>query len=260
MTTTAPAPAVQLPQTPPDEAARLVTQQLTAYIAELRHLDPADWSKPTDCAEWDVRQIAAHIAGELDESAHTAVLARHLLHARKHRHNGLADAINEQQQADRRDQPGPTIVSDIERLMPKAIRRRLKTPRLIRRVRVPGDDLPPGSNFGYLFDVIYPRDVWLHRVDTARATAHPLTPSVGDDVIISQVVRDLACNWHERTWVLHLDDVGQWLIGTGQPVATVRSNAIDYLRLLSGRQATPTLEISGDDDIEAIALTARVAF
>jgi uncharacterized protein (TIGR03083 family) len=260
MTTTPLTPAVQLPQTSPDEAASLVTEQLTAYVAELRQLDPADWSEPTDCSRWDVRQIAAHIAGELDESAHIAVLARHLLQARKHRHDGLADAINAQQQADRRDQPGPTIVSDIERLMPKAVRRRLKTPRPVRRVRVPGDDLPPGSNFGYLFDVIYPRDVWLHRIDTARATSRPLTPTVGDHVIIAQVVRDLARSWHEQTWVLDLDGVGQWLIGAGQPVATVRTDATDYLRLLSGRQATPTLEISGDEDIGALALTARVAF
>jgi uncharacterized protein (TIGR03083 family) len=260
MTTTPLTPAVQLPQTPPDEAASVVTEQLTAYAAELRCLDTTDWSRPTDCAQWDVRQIAAHIAGELDESAHIAVLARHLLQARKPRHDGLADAINAQQQADRRDRPGPAIVTDIERLMHQAVRRRLKTPRLVRRVRVPGDDLPPGSNFGYLFDVIYPRDVWLHRIDTARATGRPLTPTVGDNVIIAQVVRDLARDWHEQTWVLHLDAVGQWLVGAGQPTATVRTDAIDYLRLLSGRQATPALEVSGDEDIGALALTARVAF
>jgi uncharacterized protein (TIGR03083 family) len=135
-----------------------VTEQLTAYVAELRLLDPDDWSQPTDCARWDVRQIAAHIAGELDESAHLTVLTRHLLRARKHRRSGLADAINELQQADRRDHPGPTIVNDIERMTPKAIRRRRTMPRLVRRVRVPGNDLPAGSDFGYLFDVIYPRE------------------------------------------------------------------------------------------------------
>jgi uncharacterized protein (TIGR03083 family) len=253
-------PAAQLPQTPSDEAAGLVTEQLTAYVAELRALDPDDWSKPTDCTRWDVRQIAAHIAGELDESAHLTVLARHLLRARKHRRTGLADAVNERQQADRGDHPGPTIVNDIERLMPKAIRRRRKIPRLVRRVRVPGNDLPPGSDFGYLFDVIYPRDVWLHRIDTARATGRPSIETAGDGVIIAQVIRDLARGWHEQTWILDLGDVGQWLIGTGQPVATVRSDAIDYMRLLSGRRTTPTLGVNGDDDIEALALAARVAF
>lgn len=260
MTTTSLPRAAGLPQTPPDEAASLATEQLTAYVAELRALDPADWSKPTDCSRWDVRQIAAHIAGELDESAHFTVLTRHLHRARKQRDTGLADAINEQQQADRKHRPGPAIVSEIERLMPKAVRRRLKMPGLVRRVRVPGDDLPAGSNFGYLFDVIYPRDVWLHRIDTARATGRPLHPTAGDSAIIAQVVRDLARSWLERTWVLDLGEVGRWLIGTGRPVATVRSDAVDYLRLLSGRPASPALEVSGDGDIEGPVLAARVAF
>jgi hypothetical protein len=74
MTTTALIRAAGLRQTPPDEAAGLATEQLTAYVAELRALDPADWSKPTDCSHWDVRRIAAHIAGELDESASTILV------------------------------------------------------------------------------------------------------------------------------------------------------------------------------------------
>jgi uncharacterized protein (TIGR03083 family) len=259
MTTTL-TPAAQLPQTRPDEAARLMTEQLTAYVAELRDLEPADWSKPTDCDRWDVRHIAAHIAGELDESAHVTALARHLLHARKHRRNGLADAINEQQQADRQHQPGPTIISELERLTAKAVHRRLKTPRLVRRVHVPGDDLPRDANFGYLFDVIYPRDAWLHRIDTARATGRPLSPTAGDRDIIAQVVRDLARGWRDQAWTLDLGDAGDWQIGSGHAVATVRTDAVDYLRLLSGRPASPTLDVSGIGDIEGPALAARVAF
>jgi hypothetical protein len=102
--------------------------------------------------------------------------------------------------------------------------------------------------------------VWLHRVDTARATGRPLTETAGDDVILAQVIGDLARGWHHTAWILDLGDVGQWLIGTGQPVATVRSDPIDYMRLLSGRHTTPTLDVSGDSDIEALASAARVAF
>jgi hypothetical protein len=59
MTASQPTPAAELQQTSPEEASRLVTEQLTAYVAELRVLGPDDWSRPTDCARWDVRQIAA---------------------------------------------------------------------------------------------------------------------------------------------------------------------------------------------------------
>jgi uncharacterized protein (TIGR03083 family) len=260
MTTIPLTPAAELPQTSRAEAASVISEQLTAYVAELRALAPADWSNSTECTRWNVRQIAAHIAGELDESAHVTVLGRHLLRARKRHDNGLADAINEQQQSDRADHPGPTIANEIEHLMPKAVRRRLKTPRLTRRIRVPGDDLPAGSDLGYLFDVIYPRDVWLHRIDTARATNRALRPTTGERAIVAQVARDLARQWLEMPWVLDLGDLGRWTIGTGPPVATVQTDAIDYLRLLSGRQATPNLEISGDNEIEATVITARVAF
>ena len=27
-------------------------------------LHPEDWGRPTDCTEWDVRQLVAHIAGQ----------------------------------------------------------------------------------------------------------------------------------------------------------------------------------------------------
>jgi hypothetical protein len=151
-------------------------------------------------------------------------------------------------------------VNDIDRMTPKAIRRRRTMPPLVRRLRVPGNDLPPGSDFGYLFDVIYPRDVWLRRIDTARATGRPPTATAGDGVVIAQVIRDLARGWPHQTWVLDLGDVGRWLIGTGQPVATVRADPIDYMPLLSGRHATPTLDVTGDRDIEALAVAARVAF
>lgn len=260
MTTALTPSAAELPQTSPAEAANLIAEQLSAYVAELRALTPADWSKPTDCARWDVRQIAAHIAGELDESAHVTVLTRHLVRALRRRDGGLADAINEQQQADRAAHSGPAIVDEIEELTPRAVRRRLKMPRLVRWVRVPGNDLPRGSDFGYLFDVIYPRDVWLHRIDTARATGRPLNPTACDGVIIAQVVRDLAQSWRDRAWVLDLGAAGHWLIGTGEPIATVRADAVDYLRLLSGRSASPMLGVSGDSQIEELALAARVAF
>jgi len=258
--TTWPEPAASLPQTPPDEGARLCAEQLSAYVVELRALDAGEWSKPTDCSRWDVRQIAAHVAGALDGSAHVTVLARHIYRARKNGDLGLADAINEQQLGERKHRGGPEIADEIERLTPRAVRRRLKMPRVVRRMPVPGDDLPEGSNLGYLFDVIYPRDVWLHRIDTARATGRGLQTTSGASAIVAQVVRDLARNSIGPTWVLDLGEFGRWTVGTGQPIATVHTDGIDYLRLLSGREATPALEVTGDVDIKECALAARVAF
>ena len=88
MTTTTPLPAAALPQTSPEQAARVLAGQLTAYLAQLRDLRDADWTRPTNCAGWDVRQIAAHVAGSLDEGAHLPVMLRHLRAARRRRGTG----------------------------------------------------------------------------------------------------------------------------------------------------------------------------
>jgi hypothetical protein len=36
-------------------------QRVTDAVDTLR---PEDWSRPTDCTEWDVRQLVAHIIGQ----------------------------------------------------------------------------------------------------------------------------------------------------------------------------------------------------
>lgn len=263
MTTTAiPLSAATLPQTSPTRAEEVLLEQLRTYTAEVRDLTTDEWSRPTaDCPDWDVRQIAAHLAGELDEGAHLPVLFRHLRAARK-LGGSVADGLNVAQLADRADRPGPELVEEIERLAARAARKRRKTPGLVRRRPVPGDDLPPGSDFGYLFDVIYPRDVWMHRIDTARATGRAPSPTAGDRDVVEQAVRDLALAWREPAVVLELvgPGAGRWLIGRGQHVATARTDSVEYLRLLSGRPAVPRFELDGDPTVEQALRDARIAF
>ena len=64
-----PAQAATLPQTSRARAEEVLLEQLAAYIADVQSLSPDEWSRPTtDCPDWDVRRIAAHLAGELDEA------------------------------------------------------------------------------------------------------------------------------------------------------------------------------------------------
>lgn len=259
--TSSPPRAATLPQTPPARGEELLVEQLAAYTAELRALSPDDWSRPTECPAWDVRQLAAHIAGALDEGAHLTVMFRHLRAARKAGSLG-ADGLNAAQVADRAARSGPEIVAEIEQLAPRAARKRRKAPGLVRGRPVPGEDLAPGSTFGYLFDVIYPRDVWMHRVDTARAAGRELTTTTGETQIVEQVVRDLGRAWSGPAVVLELTGpgAGRWLVGNGEPVATARTESVEYLRLLSGRQAQPAVEVDGDQAVARALEAARVAF
>ena len=102
----------------------------------------------------------------------------------------------------------------------------------------------------------------MHRVDTARATSRPAAPTAGDPDIVEQTVRDLARAWTGPAVVLELTGrgAGRWLVGRGDPVATVRADSVEYLRLLSGRPGRPTLEADGDPAVEQLLLAARVAF
>jgi hypothetical protein len=46
--------AARLPQTDPDQAARIGLAEGQATLALLRTLGDGDWTRPTDCTEWDV--------------------------------------------------------------------------------------------------------------------------------------------------------------------------------------------------------------
>jgi len=64
---------------------------------------------------------------------------------------------------------------------------------------------------GYLFDIGFTRDVWMHRVDIARATGRPLELTAGHD---GRIVADILAEWASR----HGEPFSLRL--TGRPVAT----------------------------------------
>ena len=51
--------------TPPDPVltADLFAPDRAAFVALLRQLAPEDWSRPTVCAGWDVKDVVAHVLG-----------------------------------------------------------------------------------------------------------------------------------------------------------------------------------------------------
>jgi hypothetical protein len=53
---------------------------------------------------------------------------------------------------------------------------------------------------------------------------------------------------------------GRWALGDGSPVATVRADAVAYLRALSGRNDHPALEADGDHAAATAGAAARVVF
>lgn len=231
-------------------------------LALLHDLDEADWERPSGCVGWTVRDVVAHVTGAADEGAHLRVLIRHLRSARRAGGPSVVDQLNMAQIADRRGMRPAELVDELARLAPKAVRARRRLPGPLRRRPVPGDDLPSGSTFGYLFDVIFSRDVWMHRVDIALACERAVLPMDGDREVVEQVVRDLGRYWSGPPVALHLtgSNAGGWLLGAGRPIAEARMDTVAYLRRLSGRAGEPQLTIDGDHAVREPLLSARVVF
>jgi hypothetical protein len=96
----------------------------------------------------------------------------------------------------------------------------------------------PGDTMGYLCDVIYTRDIWMHRVDISRATETPMMESSAEPDVVAQVVRDVARAWTGEGFTLELTGrvTGTWHIGSGEVDGrTVHLDAVELCRALSGR-------------------------
>jgi hypothetical protein len=121
----------------------------------------------------------------------------------------------------------------------------------------------PRFSLGYLFDIIYNRDLWMHLLDLARATGRPFAIGDHDRHIVEQVVRDLPLAWPAAPVALELTGPagGSWLLGSGEPAAVIRAEATAWMRVLAGRDDNPALELlSGNQVAVAPLRKARVLF
>jgi uncharacterized protein (TIGR03083 family) len=258
--------AREIPPITPDRVAEVATAELEASIALLERLDDHDWTRPTDCAGWTVHDLVAHMVGQYQGAAKLGVFLRR--HRRAHRRYpalSRLDAHNRQHIDDLGGHAGPELVAMLATIGPKAIRARRRVPGLLRRLHIgrmyPEEPLAD-DRLSYVLDVLGSRDPWMHRVDLARATGRPLVLGGHDREVVAQVIADLGRAWQGPPVLLELTGPagGRWALGDGSPVATVRADAVAYLRALSGRNDHPALEADGDQAAAAPAAAARVVF
>jgi uncharacterized protein (TIGR03083 family) len=258
-------PARTVPRTGRRDAVRLVAAQQAATLDLLRTLDAADWNRPTDCAGWTVADVVAHLVGQFEETARPWVMLRRLRAAARI-HPGLPriDGHNLRQVDELGGLSPAELLAALERFGPRASAALGRLPEPIRRTRAsrlfPGAVLVEDS-VGYVFDVLAPRDTWMHRVDLARATGHDLITIPGDAEVVGQVVRELGDRWTSAPVVLSLtgDAGGSWILGDGRPVGTLTADTVDCMRSLSGRVLTGS-DVHGDPAAAHALAAARVEF
>ncbi len=204
----------------------------------LTDLDDADWSRRTDCPDWDVRAVAGHVLG----MAQTFSCLRQFLSymptaARTRGDQDFTDSLTALQVQRTASLDPSTLITAIGIVGPAAARWRASR-RLMRRIPLK-QPMPNGTvetwRLAYLLDVILIRDPWMHRVDISRAVDRPMVLSADHD---GRIVADVVAEWagrHGRPFRLRLTGPagGSYLQGTGGP--DLELDAVEFCRILSRR-------------------------
>jgi uncharacterized protein (TIGR03083 family) len=210
------------------------------FVQLLDSLSPADWGRPTDCTQWDVKAVVAHNLGNMAGNASMRENFRQLRTAMKRsKANGtsIVDEMTGLQVSERASLTPDELRDNVKRLAPKALAGRTRTPALLRRTVKISIPPPHGSlGLGFLIDQIYNRDMFMHRVDICRATGKSLTVD-GDHEgrIIAEVVGDWADN-HGQPFDLVLDGPAGGVFRRGEGGEHIELDAVEFTRIVSGRR------------------------
>ena len=214
-------------------ASREEYRRIGELLADLRD---DDWRQPTDCPEWDVRELVAHLVGNAEMSASMREMRRQQKLGRNLRPGGSdIDGMTAVQVQERADVPPEQLVHDLADVAARAVRARGRIPAPVRALPIPFGPPLGTKPLGYLMGRIYTRDAWMHRVDLARATGRPAELTVEHD---GRLVADVVAEWaraHGQPYRLALTGPagGTWSAGTGGE--EIELDGVEFCRILSGR-------------------------
>lgn len=222
-----------------DEAMRLATAEYERLLAVVDGLGDEDWSRPTDCTDWDVKSMLGHVLGALELQADADERVRQLsAAAATAAETGCLrlDAMTALQVREHAALTPNQLQEALREAAPRGLAaRRANTPALL---ETPYDPQLPGESgwtFGYLYDVIHTRDPWIHRVDISRAIGREMVlSSEHDGRIIADVVTDWARR-HGQPFTLTLSGPAGAVYTAGENGPDIDLDAIEFCRILSGR-------------------------
>ncbi len=225
------------------EAMHCQAEELIRSLVLLRSIDAKAWTLPTDCPEWDVRAMYQHVLGACEAGASIRENLHQLRLARAHRkkHGGpLEGALSSVQVRERSNLTPTQILERLSAIAPKTVRGRSRMPAFVRtnaRLAVDGPVCETWK-LGYLVDIIYLRDLWMHRIDAARAVNRPLELSTDHD---GRIVAGVVAEWgrrHGKSFTLELTGTagGSYAHCLDGPTSEHLSlDAIEFCRTLAGR-------------------------
>jgi uncharacterized protein (TIGR03083 family) len=221
------------------EARELAEEEFRRFAACTASLSPDDWTRPTDCTAWNVREVALHVLGSADGQASVKEFLHQFLRGipinRQIESHHWVDGINELQIRERRHLSDSEIVAQLTAVGPAAVAGRWSTPLPLRHVPIPFGAPVGWVGLWYLLDVGFTRDVWAHRIDVARAVDRPLELTADHD---GRLVADLVGEWagiHGAPFELVLTGPagGTYVQGVGGERVVI--DPVEFVRALSGR-------------------------
>jgi uncharacterized protein (TIGR03083 family) len=217
------------------EAMRLAETESEHMLDLVRQLEDTDWSRPTDCTEWSVKDIVVHQLGEAAAIASIREMV-HQVRAAQRLPKTMArvDRLNAVHVAERRHLTTDQLPELLAAGLRRALRARRRAPALIRKIRFSADNFGRVS-YGYMNDVVVTRDSFIHRVDITRATGKLMAVTADHEGrLIADVVRDWA-DHHGSAFTLRLSGPAGGVYRSGSGGADTELDALEFCRILSGR-------------------------
>ncbi len=227
------------------DAGELAAGAYRRLLDLLEQLEPEEWGAPTECPGWDVAAMVGHLIGAAKEAKSLRESVRQQRRAKRHAHEfdgSVLDATTALQVRDHAHLSPAERLATLRQLAPAAVRGRMRVPRLIRRVTFGLDEagsLPPGSptkvTLGEVVDVVYTRDVWMHRIDIAHATDRSVEL---DATVDRRIVEDVVAEWaqrHGRAFRLTLSGPAGGAFHQGEGGPHLAFDPVEFCRILSGR-------------------------
>lgn len=227
-----------------DEAMRLQTTEFDRTVELLRTLTDEQWRAPVaECPGWDVLTMYRHVLGASEAGASMRENVHQMRAALAHRrqHGGpLEAALTAVQTRERADLDAAAVLEGLATVGPRCVRGRSRVPgpaRRLVRTKVDGPVVETWA-LGYLIDTVYLRDLWMHRIDAARAVGREPTIDAEHD---GRIVADVVAEWarrHGSPFVLTLTGPAGGTYRAGEPsedTDPISMDAVQFCRTLSGR-------------------------
>lgn len=222
-----------------DEAMRLAESEYDRLLAVSDDLSGDDWSRLTDCPEWDVKAMLGHLLGMLELLSDADERMRQIKTAAEiaARSGSLRlDAMTALQVREHAHLTPAELQRALHDAAPRALAARSgTTPE--QRAATYSPALPGEGDWtvGYLFDVINTRDPWIHRIDISGAIGREVALSSDHDGrIVAGVVADWAAR-HVQPFTLTLTGPAGGSFASGAGGAELELDAVEFCRILSGR-------------------------